>query len=66
MSLCYHMVCRDCRKDVWVGQDRQLYRTVEALDSMTAFLHAHYMHTLAFMETNDLSDLKEVWFVATD
>ena len=66
MSLCYHIVCRDCRKDIWVAQDRRLYRTDEAIGTLEAFLFAHYMHTLAFMETNDLSDLKEVWFVASD
>ena len=50
MSLCYHIVCRDCRVEVWIGQDK-----------LERFLFAHYMHTLTFMETNDVSDLQVLW-----
>jgi hypothetical protein len=61
MSLTYNLVCRDCRKALWVSQDRRMYRGEGALNELEVFLYEHESHILTFIEENELSDLKSAW-----
>lgn len=71
MSATYHIACRDCKEQVWIGQGRsdggigRLYHYHQ--ERIIQWLLAHKGHTLEFAENADrsvLDDCRE-WEIET-
>lgn len=59
MSNTYSIGCRECKKHLWIAQDKCLYSgDFEAMERLEIFLFEHQGHALVF-EDNVNSDIAE-------
>lgn len=52
MSETYYFVCDDCKKRIWAGQNRYIYK----YDDIADFLHEHLKHHIRFINANYMYD----------
>ena len=55
MSMCYNIICKDCKKSLWVGQSgvhNYIYKTFKDMEALEKFLFAHEKHDLIFGDDN--------------
>ena len=50
MSVCYDIVCDECKEKLWIGQSDHIYSASEHITNLALFLHKHIGHNLRFLD----------------
>jgi hypothetical protein len=58
MSITTHLVCCDCREEVWIGQRNFIYTgEPETMKKLEKFLYEHMNHNLCFTTDEGAYDM---------
>ncbi len=50
MSVCYSIICKDCKKHLWIGQSSETFYSGEpqTMEALRIFFFNHKSHNLMF------------------
>lgn len=57
MSTTTHLICKDCKIELWVGQSCRLYSTPVHMTRLEEFLLNHKNHHLEFIDHHDIDNM---------
>ena len=63
MSVSYDLICRDCKKSLWIGQSTRCFYFGElhTMKALNEFLFDHVHHALAFEPMEWWGEIPEDW-----
>lgn len=61
MSVCYSIICKDCKKSLWVGQSSRTFYSGEphTMEALREFLFNHVNHSLTYYPTEWMDETLE-------